>query len=415
MKTDLNHLKLRRSSTTTSTSTTTTTTGSSTISLSTAEPEFVRVSSGEVHFEASGSLAGHPPELAFDLSDETTWESGELGSQWVGVNFGSTSTTTTSTSTTTTTGSTSTSSTATTASTTTATTTNYLWSALRNEAKVARINREDGSLAFYPVSLYPNALAIDQEGNLWVSNQNSSSVTKIPAIAGGSRTDYPIEGTRPKSIAIDPLGNVWFTCSITHRIYKLEKENNYLKSYFYVGPTLGILKTDFLGNIWAVWTAGLVKLKKVDNYIYEKMFFPIDGSGFSGLAIDQDRTCWTVADNLAIALKESNDVYRTDSIVLPVSGGTDLCVDQFGDVWIVCANAVVRLKKNENYTPQLFSSALIVSPLSIAIDYNGDIYVSLDNSWNILRFKRSSDYSIERLFVGNNPTVEGDANRLDYQ
>jgi streptogramin lyase len=61
--------------------------------------------------------------------------------------------------------------------------------------------------ASYPVGNNPYGVAIDAQGNVWVSNYGSNNVTELNP-AGILLNTYAV-GNGPRGIAIDPFGNVW--------------------------------------------------------------------------------------------------------------------------------------------------------------------------------------------------------------
>ena len=74
----------------------------------------------------------------------------------------------------------------------------------------------DGSTAYYPLppNTGPTGIAIDQEGNLWVTDKLSGQVTELTIAAAAPNTDsgehtFNLSGTSPDGISVDPYGNVW--------------------------------------------------------------------------------------------------------------------------------------------------------------------------------------------------------------
>ncbi len=134
---------------------------------------------------------------------------------------------------------------------------------------VSELTPAGALLNIYPVGSGPRGIAIDPPGNVWVANSGTdaapgNTVTMINP-AGGTTTNYTV-GTGPHSIAIETSGNVWVTNfgttvsagnTITELVFN-SKGNNYnltspantLSLPYTVGNHPEGIAIDFSGNVW---------------------------------------------------------------------------------------------------------------------------------------------------------------------
>lgn len=73
----------------------------------------------------------------------------------------------------------------------------------------------------------PQGTASDREGNIWVANCKSASVTKFKKGDHNQRVIYKNFGVeKPFGISIDPLGNAWVTGNGNHSVYVIDPDGN---------------------------------------------------------------------------------------------------------------------------------------------------------------------------------------------
>lgn len=93
-----------------------------------------------------------------------------------------------------------------------------IWVANEGSNTVTELNPSNGVIGTYTVGKAPDAMAIDHGGNIWITNMMSNSVTEIMPIPGmpsesdTSTLTYSLNQvctSSPDAIAIDPAGDVW--------------------------------------------------------------------------------------------------------------------------------------------------------------------------------------------------------------
>jgi len=134
---------------------------------------------------------------------------------------------------------------------------------------VTELNSSGSQIQTYTVGSRPRGIAIDPSGNVWVANSGTATapgntVTMINPTSG-TTTDYTV-GTGPHSIAIETSGNVWVTNfgttlsagnTITELVFN-SKGNNYnltlpantVQLTYTVGNAPEGIAIDFSGNVW---------------------------------------------------------------------------------------------------------------------------------------------------------------------
>ena len=85
------------------------------------------------------------------------------------------------------------------------------------DSSITELSPSGATIGTYAVGSYPEIVAIDSAGNVWVTNgygrggvdQTESSVTELSSC--GALTHTYITGFQPYGISIDKSGNVWVT------------------------------------------------------------------------------------------------------------------------------------------------------------------------------------------------------------
>ena len=79
------------------------------------------------------------------------------------------------------------------------------------------------------IDAQPQGTVSDRDGNIWVANCRSASVTKFLKGDPKQRVVYKDFGVdKPFDIAIDPRGNAWITSNNNHRVYVIDPDGNTL-------------------------------------------------------------------------------------------------------------------------------------------------------------------------------------------
>jgi len=101
----------------------------------------------------------------------------------------------------------------------------------------------------------PYGIAIDANGNAWVTNEAGTSVVKLPSLSTGfSTTTFGSAGLlAPRGISIDSTGNVWIANTGANNVVKLSSAGALLSGSGYTGGNISgpvAIANDSGGNAW---------------------------------------------------------------------------------------------------------------------------------------------------------------------
>lgn len=107
---------------------------------------------------------------------------------------------------------------------------------------------------------YPNGIAKDAAGNIWVADTGHSQVKQFSPSGSLIRTIGGEGGGDgqfyyPNDVAVDPSGNIWVADSSNHRIQKFSSTGTFLQmvNRYDIGYPVGLIvaiTADSMGNIW---------------------------------------------------------------------------------------------------------------------------------------------------------------------
>ncbi|MDA8272636.1 MAG: hypothetical protein M0Z72_02715 [Deltaproteobacteria bacterium] len=166
----------------------------------------------------------------------------------------------------------------------------------------------------------PNGIAVDQSGNVWVTNDTGNSITEIPA--------YSINAT----------GATAYSMSIA--AINISGGN----AYFYNPDSIAI---DSAGDVWVVNFGGQGSVTEIPAY-------SISGGG-------------SEMDNSAIVLNDSSDASNYLYPYTPFPSPTAVAADTFGNVWIVNTLNLTYIPSYAIHSAAIASSSLLKSSGSSAI------------------------------------------------
>jgi len=135
-----------------------------------------------------------------------------------------------------------------------------LWNSVSKFSSDGSALSPDGDLTVNPVipggylsdeDARPQGMASDWDGNVWVANCRSASVTKFISGDPKNRAVYKDFGLdKPFDISIDPSGNAWVTSNNNHSLYRIDPDGNtqFMGDSVFQRP-MGIAG-DSHGNMW---------------------------------------------------------------------------------------------------------------------------------------------------------------------
>jgi sugar lactone lactonase YvrE len=220
----------------------------------------------------------------------------------------------------------------------------------------ANANSGDGNLGIYASFGAPGGVAVDAQGNLYVTDTNFHRVRRVTASDGriahfagspmgvaGSQGDFgsatAARLTRPSAIALDAQGNVYIADSGNHRIRRVDISNNTITTY------AGNGSASFSGD------GGAATLASLNNP--------------TGLAFDAQ-------GNLFIADRSNQRIRRVDALTKNISTVAGTGAQGFSGDDGPANNAVLN------------------NPSDVAVDSNNNVYIVEQGSHRVRRINAGS-------------------------
>ncbi len=224
----------------------------------------------------------------------------------------------------------------------------------------------------YPVSVFPYGIAIDNNGNVWITNPDKNTISKLNSL-GTLISTYKV-GVEPVGIAIDQKDHVWVTNFFSNNITELSEDGVIIGTYKVGSNPVGIA-IDQENNIYVVnyGDSCVNKLAPTGKIIstYQVGSSPLD------IAIDQHGNAWvTCIDSGEVVKITPGGVIQSYKVGnLP----TGIAIDASGNVWVANneSNSVTELDPSGN-TLATYKAGFF--PWSIAIDGSGNVWVANNGS-----------------------------------
>jgi streptogramin lyase len=266
------------------------------------------------------------------------------------------------------------------------------------------LNNSPIRLNQFPVSL-PGTLAIDQSGDVWVTNNvaytstsDSSGVYEFNSSGQFVATYAPPQLNQPQHIAVDLSGNLWLDSFQSNTLTELSSSGAYVVQYT-GGTATGSqindpegVAVDPSGNIWLTNvnnTGGAAEavseLSSVTGSWYS--FSPVSGGGMNGpqaIAFDPSGDAWVSnANSSAVSEISPNGLALSGNSGFSGGGigaSYGLAADAAGRIWIAdystnvlseLSNAGVPLSSSTG-----FQGAGLANPFAVAVDPSGNVWVS---------------------------------------
>ena len=261
----------------------------------------------------------------------------------------------------------------------------------------------------------PQGTVSDRDGNIWIANCGDKTVTQFPG--GDPDAAFvidPVDDTgtsllfKPFDIAIDTEGNAWVTSNANDSVFAFDSDGNLIHSITgMVASDAGIsfpmgIATDSLGNIW-VSNSGFIRT-------------PCDGSDVPSLieVIGFTSAQDFVGRNASVTMIQPDGTPAPDA---PFKGGGlllpwGIAVDGNDNVWVAnfegkrlshfCGatpeNCPPGLQTGDPIAPGGYSSDALVRNTGVQIDPSGNVW--LTNNWEILAIPQNPGGHEIVVFIG---------------
>ena len=183
-------------------------------------------------------------------------------------------------------------------------------------------------LGTFTTGTAPFGVAIDQSGNVWVTNNDSNTLEKFNS--AGTLLGTFTTGTNPFGVAIDQSGNVWVTNYGSNTLEKFNSAGTLLGTFTTGTNPLGVA-IDQSGNVW-VTNYGSATLEKFNSAGTLLGTFTTGTAPF-GVAIDQSGNTW-VANYSGNTLEKFNSAGTSLGTFATGTNPLGVAIDQSGNVWV---------------------------------------------------------------------------------
>ncbi len=328
-----------------------------------------------------------------------------------------------------------------------ATTFPYAWIANSGDGTVSKIDTRTGvEEARYRTGPNggwdnPSRTAVDIDGNCWIGNRNTGTVTKILMTGGVDRdgsgaietstgpadvkpwmADERIvihvavgaSNSLPRAIAIDASGRIWVGLYNESRYAVLQPDGT-IGAYVPVSRRPYGAAIDGSGTLWNAdldWG-----LESVDTAAMQSTGAWYSGGGY-GIAVDKNGTVWlgAYAHSGVYAFDPTTRTFTYHPDPANHRVGRGVCVAGDGDIWVAEGygwpnNTVTKYDSSGNWlaTYKITDGAMVgVNPNGVGIDSDGNVIVVCQDTNDVWKFRESDGAFMWRTPVGHTPYTYSD-------
>ena len=279
-------------------------------------------------------------------------------------------------------------------------------------------NTSDNSLTWwnvYEINRYrtdfvtadkPAGIAKDLNGNIWVANGWSNSISIFDASNNYSRTDYGAGiGNSPQELAIDLNNNIWVTNYIESgpgSVSMFDASNLYNRTEYVVPDTAWKIAIDSNNDVWIVYDGYGYFISRLDSSAsYARTDFATLHTYSNSVAIDSKNNVWIITGSTTVSKFDASASYvRTDYS----TAGNDaygIAVDSKDNIWITYIIGTVRVSMYDAlnfYSRTDYSFSAVGQIFGLALDSNDNVWFT---NWY---------YTGHRLIM-----LDAESGYIDYQ
>lgn len=216
-----------------------------------------------------------------------------------------------------------------------------LWAG-SNGSMVAKYDRNGVSLGTFPVGSFPQAVASDANGDIWVVNRSSNSAMKLGP-AGNQLFTVPLpSGTSPIGVVVDLIGRAWVSgfhvsTATNHTLTVIDSAGTILNTYPYTSATAGFgFAFPTASNNTNIWVANQAQaaLLQINGFTGAVITTtPIVPGLARGCAVDGLGFCWVAAQGGSCHKVDPAGVI-VNSFAPVTTFFTTVSIDGNGDPWV---------------------------------------------------------------------------------
>jgi streptogramin lyase len=270
----------------------------------------------------------------------------------------------------------------------------------------------------------PSGLAIDSAGDAWIPNYlGTGTVTEFSgsgSVLSGS-SGYAAPGGNTGTLAIDGQGNVWVSHEIQNSIGELSASGTNLSGTTgYTGGGLnqpGIIGIDGSGNVWASNSGGHVsKFSSSGVALSGQSGYAVNQPGAG--AVDSSGNLWITSGNSVVKMSNSGTIlsgpngYSGGGLSAPGS----IVIDGAGNIWVADSQGDYITELSASGAPLSgasgFGNDYTNFSNSLAVDGSGNVWVAGGLYAGVAEFVGAAVPVITPIAAGlpTTPTADGSSN-----
>jgi sugar lactone lactonase YvrE len=251
--------------------------------------------------------------------------------------------------------------------------------------------------------LWPQGVAVDASGNLYIADSNHNRVLKETPSAGGYTQSTILTGSLnyPNQVAVDGGGNIYIADTTNFRILKETlSAGGYSESTVASFPPIdgtapvGVT-VDGSGNVYISNSAGTLYKETLTAASYTQSTIPTGLSSLGEIAVDGSGNVY-LADNSSNnqIVKETPSATGYTQSTVPIKGlgvPYGIAVDGRGNLYvsyIATISTSLVLKETlsgGSYTQSTIQTSALNQPFGVAVDGSGNVYIADSGNSRVLK------------------------------
>ena len=252
---------------------------------------------------------------------------------------------------------------------------------------------------------FPDGVAVDQNGLLWVASTRGNTVTRIDSASGTSDIVPVPDGSEPLAVAVTDDGGVWVSLRAEDRIVRFDPDSMELTDSVDVAPQPAAFGQGD-GSLWVAATSGQVD--RIDPEARQRIAeIPVPSA--AGVTVSSDAAWVTQSKEGTVAKVDLGTNQVVDTITVG-AGPDDIEVDLDDAIWVS--------NRGEGTVSRIDTVALEVTdtlevgigPANMVIDGN-DVWLSDRDAGAVTLIDRQSIEVSDTVAVGSGPldlALDGD-------